>query len=301
MTSADRIAHLAERYTLVEGDLYRHGANGVLMRCITREEGCRLLPEVHGGECGNYASLCTLVGKAFRYGFYWPTTLHDAVKLVKTCKACQFGDRGHDYLGPRDFCCAVTAHEELRRVTVPRASQRPCESWVATYQPCCTTASESQHIKTQKGCTGKGCWPHPRVRSLSRGGPEGHCRYPEDRIPPHISIKSTQRLLPPGWGQLRGRHVSPWLRLPLPARGSTGATTCPRGSGQLWGRHVSLGRQHPHSGAEQLRSCHASPGLCGLQANKQISPDDPAIMISIGACTRISSNALRDNGCSTRS
>jgi hypothetical protein len=232
MTSADRIAHLAERYTLVEGDLYRHGANGVLMRCITREEGCKLLPEVHGGECGNYASLCTLVGKAFRYGFYWPTTLHDAVKLVKTCKACQFGDRGHDYLGPRDFCCAVTAHEELRRVTVPRASQRPCESWVATYQPCCTTASESQHINTQKGCTGKGCWPHPRVRSLSRGGPEGHCRYPEDRIPPHISIKSRQRLLPPGWGQLRGRHVSPCLRLPLPARGSTGATTCPvaRGS-----------------------------------------------------------------------
>jgi hypothetical protein len=28
MTSADRITHLAKRYTLVEGDLYLHGTNG---------------------------------------------------------------------------------------------------------------------------------------------------------------------------------------------------------------------------------------------------------------------------------
>jgi hypothetical protein len=32
----------------------------------------------------------------------------------------------------------------------------------------------------------------------------------------------------PGSGQLRRRHVSPWLGLPLPARGSFGAATCPR-------------------------------------------------------------------------
>jgi ribonuclease HI len=70
MTSTDRIARLAKRYTLVEGDLYRRGANGVLMRCITREEDCELLAEVHGGECGNHASSHMLVGKAFRHGFY---------------------------------------------------------------------------------------------------------------------------------------------------------------------------------------------------------------------------------------
>jgi hypothetical protein len=90
MTSAGQIARLAKRYTLVEGDLYRRGANGVLMWCITREEGCELLEEVHGGECGNHASSLTLVGKAFRHGFYRPTALQDAVELIKTCKACQF-------------------------------------------------------------------------------------------------------------------------------------------------------------------------------------------------------------------
>jgi hypothetical protein len=39
-----------------------------------------------------------------------------------------------------------------------------------------------------------------------------------------------------------------------------------------------------------------SPGLCGLQANKQISSGDPAIMISIEASTPVSSKALRDKG-----
>jgi hypothetical protein len=65
MTSADQIARLAKRYMLVEGDLYGRDVNDVLMWCITREEGCELLTEVHRGECGNHASSRTLVGKTF--------------------------------------------------------------------------------------------------------------------------------------------------------------------------------------------------------------------------------------------
>jgi hypothetical protein len=88
--SAECIMRLAKRYTVVEGDLYRRGANGILMRCITQEEGSELLMEIHGGECGSHSTSRTLVGKAFRHGFYCPTALQDAVELVKSCKACQF-------------------------------------------------------------------------------------------------------------------------------------------------------------------------------------------------------------------
>jgi hypothetical protein len=90
MASTDRIARLANRYMLVEGDLYRHGTTGVLMLCITQEEGCELLVEIHGGECRNHAYSRMLVGKSFRHGFYWPKALQDAVELVKTCRARQF-------------------------------------------------------------------------------------------------------------------------------------------------------------------------------------------------------------------
>jgi hypothetical protein len=88
--SAERIVRMAKRYTVVEGDLYRQGANGILMRCITQEEGRDLLAEIHGGECRSHSSSRTLVGKAFRHGFYWPTALQDAAELVRSCKACHF-------------------------------------------------------------------------------------------------------------------------------------------------------------------------------------------------------------------
>jgi hypothetical protein len=88
--SAERIVRLAKRYMVVEGDLYRRGTNDILMWCITQEEGRELLVEIHGGECGSHSSSRTLVGKAFRHNFYWPTALQDAAELVKSCKACQF-------------------------------------------------------------------------------------------------------------------------------------------------------------------------------------------------------------------
>jgi hypothetical protein len=84
--SVERIVRLAKRYTVVEGDLYRRGANDILMRCITQEEGLELLTEIHGGERGSHSSSRTLVGKAFWHGLYWPTALQDAVEMVKSCK-----------------------------------------------------------------------------------------------------------------------------------------------------------------------------------------------------------------------
>jgi hypothetical protein len=73
--SVERIIHVAKRYTLAEGDVYWCGTNGILMWSITQEDHCELLIEIHGGECGNHTSSCTLVNEAFQHGFYWPTTL----------------------------------------------------------------------------------------------------------------------------------------------------------------------------------------------------------------------------------
>lgn len=87
---ADRLSRKAKMYTLVEGVLYKRGTQGVLMRCIPQNEGLKLLRDIHGGICGTHASCRTLVGKAFRQGFYWPTALHDARELVKKCVQCQF-------------------------------------------------------------------------------------------------------------------------------------------------------------------------------------------------------------------
>jgi hypothetical protein len=45
------------------------------MKCDPRQEGKDILEETHKGICGNHASSRTLVSKAFRRAFYWPTAL----------------------------------------------------------------------------------------------------------------------------------------------------------------------------------------------------------------------------------
>jgi hypothetical protein len=88
--ATERIARQSAHYTLIGGILYRRGAAGVLMKCIHSAIGKQLLDEIHAGQCGVHAASRTLVGKAFRSGFYWPTTKSDAAELVQRCEACQF-------------------------------------------------------------------------------------------------------------------------------------------------------------------------------------------------------------------
>jgi hypothetical protein len=95
----------------------------------------------------------------------------------------------------------------------------------------------------------------------------------------------------------------------LTARGSSGATTCPCGSISrllAWGSsgaatwHLGSNTHHLAHGSSRAATC-PEDGFCRPQANKQIPPGDQAIMISIRACTRVSSKTLRDKGCSARS
>jgi hypothetical protein len=58
--------HRAGHYTLVNEELFRRGANGTLMKCITLDEGCAILQDVHVGICGNHTGARTLMGKAYR-------------------------------------------------------------------------------------------------------------------------------------------------------------------------------------------------------------------------------------------
>jgi ribonuclease HI len=87
---ARRIARMAKSFALVDGELYKRAASGILQRCIPIPEGRELLRDIHAGICGHHAAPHTLVGNAFRQGFYWPTAVADASEIVRTCEGCQF-------------------------------------------------------------------------------------------------------------------------------------------------------------------------------------------------------------------
>ena len=88
---SEQITRKSKNYVLVRDMLYRWGtSSGVLLKCITREEGQKILEEIHSRCCGNHVASRTLVGKAFRSVYYWPTALKDIEELVRHCKGYQF-------------------------------------------------------------------------------------------------------------------------------------------------------------------------------------------------------------------
>lgn len=88
--AVERVIRQAKRYVVVERDLYLRTSNGVLLKCVSQEEGLEILEDIHKGKCGSHSASRTMVGKAFRHGFYWPTALKDAIEMVRRCKACQY-------------------------------------------------------------------------------------------------------------------------------------------------------------------------------------------------------------------
>jgi hypothetical protein len=73
---------------MIDGELYKRTASGVLQQCVPIPHDWELIRDVHTGVCGHHTALCTLVGNAFRQGFYWRTTVTDANKVVHTCEGC---------------------------------------------------------------------------------------------------------------------------------------------------------------------------------------------------------------------
>ena len=91
-SEACRTARRAKSYVIYgkNKELYRRSPTGILQRCITIEEGRKLLEDLHSGASGHRAAPRTLVGNAFRQGFYWPTAVADAIELVRSCHRYQF-------------------------------------------------------------------------------------------------------------------------------------------------------------------------------------------------------------------
>ena len=74
-----KLARRSRNYVVIGTELFRHSASsGTLCKCITQNERVQLLSDIHSGICGNHAGASTLMGKAFRSCFYWPTALADA-------------------------------------------------------------------------------------------------------------------------------------------------------------------------------------------------------------------------------
>jgi hypothetical protein len=49
-----------------------------------------LLRDIHNGVCESHSSWCSIIGKAFSHGFYWPTAMDSVIEIITKCSDCQF-------------------------------------------------------------------------------------------------------------------------------------------------------------------------------------------------------------------
>nr|GEY44942.1 reverse transcriptase domain-containing protein [Tanacetum cinerariifolium] len=59
------------------------------LRCVGPLQANYVLREIHEGSCSMHAGLRSVVAKALRSGYYWPTMHTDARNLIRECNDCQ--------------------------------------------------------------------------------------------------------------------------------------------------------------------------------------------------------------------
>jgi hypothetical protein len=143
---------------------------------------------------------------------------------------------------------------------------------------------QNPNVQNSERLHEEGCWSHPWVHNLSWGGPGGHYRYPEDRIPPRRSSKSKLKDKTDAHARVsRGfcllaqssSGATTCLVTPAPATracGSSRSVTCPVASTPVFGHRTAPGLpcapwlQFPPPGPE------AAPGLSRALCSRLLSP-----------------------------
>ncbi|GJV76984.1 reverse transcriptase domain-containing protein [Tanacetum coccineum] len=86
---ARRIRRTAQRFELRDGVLYRRSFLQPWLRCVGPIQADYVLREIRAGSCSMHSGPRSVVARALRSGYYWPTMHYDARDMIKKCKDCQ--------------------------------------------------------------------------------------------------------------------------------------------------------------------------------------------------------------------
>nr|GFA20300.1 reverse transcriptase domain-containing protein [Tanacetum cinerariifolium] len=79
----------ARQYELMEGVLYRRSFLTLWLRCVGPLQADYVMREIHERSCSMHAGPRSVVAKAVRVGYYWPTMHKDARDMIRKCNDCQ--------------------------------------------------------------------------------------------------------------------------------------------------------------------------------------------------------------------
>nr|GEU80968.1 reverse transcriptase domain-containing protein [Tanacetum cinerariifolium] len=79
----------ARQYELMEGGLYRRSFLTSWLRCVGPLQEDYVMREIHKGSCSMHTRPRSVVAKAVRLGYYWPTMHKDARNMIRECNDYQ--------------------------------------------------------------------------------------------------------------------------------------------------------------------------------------------------------------------
>ena len=80
-----KIRFRAIKYVLLEEDLYYRTIDGVLLKCIDKEEAKVLMGEIDEVVCGSHQSAYKMKWVIMRNVYFWPTILEVCFTYYKGC------------------------------------------------------------------------------------------------------------------------------------------------------------------------------------------------------------------------
>nr|GEW10874.1 reverse transcriptase domain-containing protein [Tanacetum cinerariifolium] len=86
---ARKIRLKARQYELMEGILYKRSFLTPWLRCVGPLQVEYAMKEIHEGSCSMHAGPRSVVAKAIRLGYFWPTMHKDAHDMIRKCSDCQ--------------------------------------------------------------------------------------------------------------------------------------------------------------------------------------------------------------------
>ncbi|GJZ80950.1 reverse transcriptase domain-containing protein [Tanacetum coccineum] len=86
---ARAVRRKSQRFAVINGILYKKSFLRPWLRCVGPLQANYVLREIHEGSCSMHACTQSVMAKALRIGYYWPTMHKDARALIKVCQDCQ--------------------------------------------------------------------------------------------------------------------------------------------------------------------------------------------------------------------
>ncbi|XP_058758982.1 uncharacterized protein LOC131632216 [Vicia villosa] len=84
-----KIKYRALSFVLIENELFKKTAEGILLKCLRESEAYIVVSSVHSGACGAHQAEHKMKWILMRSSVYWPSILKDCNEFAKDCQECQ--------------------------------------------------------------------------------------------------------------------------------------------------------------------------------------------------------------------